>query len=455
MTWREALRVWVYIGVHSFGGSAGQIAVMHKVLVERTKWISEDRFLHALNYCMLLPGPEAMQLATYMGWLLHKTRGGIVAGTIFVLPGFLSILALSIAYTTLRDVGFVQSMLMGLQAAVLVIVIEALLRISKRALGRPMMYAIAGASFLAVFALGVPFPLIIGGAALIGFIGAKLFPNQFTGAHTASASKQDDDLVAHLDLAHTRPSARKALGVLALWLPLWLVPVLALGLTLGWDNIFAREALFFSKASTVTFGGAYAVLSYIAQQAVEVQHWLEPSEMLTGLGMAETTPGPLIQVVQFVGYMGAYRQPGAMHPLVAATLASALVTWVTFVPCFLWIFLGGPYMESLRGRDSLRGALSAITAAVVGVILNLAIWFALHTLFRNIEELHWHGVRLLKPDLASVDLAAIVIALVAGVAMFAFRRSILTTLAIAVALSALWYVAQHMLGMTSATTAPV
>jgi len=441
VSWREALRTWAYIGVHSFGGPAGQIAVMHKVLVEKKKWISEERFLHALHYCMLLPGPEAMQLATYIGWLMHRTLGGLVAGTLFVLPGFVSILALSLAYTLFRDVGVIQSMLFGLKAAVLVIVIEALIRIGRRALRSPLMSVVAAASFLAMFLFDAPFPLVIGVAALVGLLGSRLAPRLFAVKESRDESSEQDGvyLTDHIDASHTRPSAARTLGVLAVWMPLWLGPVVLLGAMLGWNNIFAAQAVFFSKAAVVTFGGAYAVLSYIAQQAVEVHHWLEPGEMLTGLGFAESTPGPLIQVVQFVGYMGAYRNPGELHPLMAATLASMLVTWVTFTPCFLWIFLGAPYMESVRKNVALRAALMSVTAAVVGVILNLALWFSLHTLFSEVRTSEWGAMRVLWPVPGSVDVPAAVIAAIAGIAIFRFRTGIMLTLAIAVAASLIWF----------------
>ena len=449
VSWREALRTWAYIGVHSFGGPAGQIAVMHKVLVERKRWISEERFLHALNYCMLLPGPEAMQLATYVGWLFNRTWGGILAGTLFVLPGFLSILALSIAYTAFRDVEIVQSLLFGLKAAVLVIVIEALIRISKRALRNGVMYVIAGSSFVAIFFLQVPFPIIIVCAALVGLLGARIAPNFFalSSRHQFGSGELGEE-VAYLsetiDASHTLPSARHAVIVMMTWLPLWFAPIIVLGAVLGWDNVLTEEAMFFSKAAVVTFGGAYAVLAYIAQQAVEAYGWLEAGEMLTGLGMAETTPGPLIQVVQFVGYMGGYRDASAgltlnMHPVLAGTLASLVVTWVTYVPCFFWIFLGAPYMEAMRGRKPLAAALSTITAAVVGVILNLSLWFALHTLFGEVAEWHRQGVRLLVPDPTTIDVPALVIAAIAAIALFRFRVGIMPTLLLAALLGLLWF----------------
>ena len=441
VTLRQALPTWAFIGLNSFGGPTGQIAVMHKVLVEEKRWISEERFLHALNYCMLLPGPEAMQLATYVGWLMHRTTGGLVAGVLFVLPGFVSILALSIAYTTWSGVPAVEGMLFGLKAAVLAIILEAVIRIGRKVLRNGVMYAIAAASFAAIFFFEVPFPIIIGSAALLGFVGDRFRPDLFEVLKPKAAAAGQTAVAYATDLAdtrHTRPTRVRTLGVLAVWLPLWLVPVAGLQWWLGPDNVFAAEALFFSKAAVVTFGGAYAVLAYMAQQAVEVYGWLAPGEMVTGLGLAETTPGPLIQVVQFVGYMGAYREPGPMHPVAAGVIASVLVTWVTFVPCFLWIFLGAPFMEHLRGRRSLAAALSSITAAVVGVVANLSVWFAVHTLFGEVRETSWTGVRLLTPVWASFDWAAAVIAVVAGVVLLKLHWGVLRTLGVAVALSIGW-----------------
>ncbi len=437
--WPEAFRVWSYIGLNSFGGPTGQIAVMHKVLVEQKRWISEERFLHALNYCMLLPGPEAMQLATYVGWLMHRTRGGLLAGALFVLPGFLAILALSIAYTLFRDVTIVESLLFGLKAAVLAIVVEAVIRIGRKVLHNPLMYGVAAAAFIAIFVFQTPFPIIIVGAALLGYFGDRVRPDLFevirfkTAAADPHAGRYATDLA---DLSHTRPSTtERTARTLAIWLTIWLAPVAGLHLWLGADHVYAAESWFFSKAAVVTFGGAYAVLAYIAQQAVEVYAWLEPGEMLTGLGLAETTPGPLIQVVQFVGYMGAYREPGALPPLAAGVVASVVTTWVTFAPCFLWIFVGAPFVEHLRGKRSLSAALSTITAAIVGVVLNLAMWFALHTLFTDLREIEGAGARLIYPALESLDWRAAAIAAVAAILLFRFHWGVLRVLAVAVAMS--------------------
>ena len=441
VTLREAVGVWAYVGLNSFGGPTGQIAVMHKVLVEQKRWISEDRFLHALNYCMLLPGPEAMQLATYVGWLMHRTLGGLIAGVLFVLPGFLAILALSVAYTLFHDVSVVQSLLFGLKAAVLAIVVEALLRIGRKVLHNGLMYAIAGASFLAIFVFGVPFPAIILCAGLLGLLGARVRPDLFEVIRFKEA-REDAEGVRYAtdraDLAHTRPRASRTLVTLVVWLTLWLGPVVALHVVRGADDVFTQQAWFFSKAAVVTFGGAYAVLAYMAQQAVEVYGWLAPGEMLAGLGMAETTPGPLIQVVQFVGYMGAHRDPGSLHPVGAGVLASILTTWVTFVPCFLWIFVGAPFVERIRGIRSLTAALSTITAAVVGVVLNLAAWFALHTLFAEVRTVETGVVRLSVPVLTTISWPAVVIAAVSGVLLLRLHWGVLRVLLVAVVLSVLW-----------------
>jgi len=438
----EATRVWLRVAALSFGGPAGQIAVMHRILVEEKRWIGESRFLHALNYCMLLPGPEAQQLATYVGWLLHGTRGGLVAGTLFVLPGFLAILALSVLYAGYQELTLVQAVFFGIKAAVLAVVVQALLRIARRALRNRAMYAVAGAAFVAIFFLAVPFPLIVAGAAVIGLAGARAAPALFGGR--AGHGPADPEAAIDAGLAEGRlssapPSVRGALTVAGVCLALWLVPVAALVLALGPDHLYAQEAVFFSKMAVVTFGGAYAVLAYVAQQAVEVYGWLSPGEMLDGLGMAETTPGPLIMVLQFVGFLGAYRDSGPLDPMLAGTLGAVLTTWVTFVPCFLWIFLGAPFVEALRGNRHLNAALSAITAAVVGVVLNLALWFALNVIFGRVAERVWYGLVLQVPDVASVDWAALALTLAALIAMLRFKVGMLATLAGSAGLGALYF----------------
>lgn len=425
----EAVRVWARIAALSFGGPAGQIAMMHRVVVDEKRWIGEERFLHALNYCMLLPGPEAQQLAVYIGWLMHRTVGGLIAGVLFVLPGALSIMALSLLYATLGHTGAVQGLFFGLKAAVLAVVLEAVVRVGRRTLRNGAMVALSAAAFLAIFAFDVPFPLIILTAALIGLGGARLGYAAFRPVpHGPDPSAHRTSLLGEGTPDHARPSAAWSLRVGAVCLALWLGPVLALLLTLGPDNVFTGIAVFFSKMAVVTFGGAYAVLAYVAQQAVETYGWLHPGEMLDGLGMAETTPGPLIMVVQFVGFLGAMRDPGALPPLLAGALGGLLTTWVTFVPCFLWIFLGAPYVEALRGNRMLGGALSAITAAVVGVILNLALWFALHTLFARLEPVSVAGMGLDLPVLASVNLPALALTVVAVLAVFRFKAGMLPTL---------------------------
>ncbi len=428
----EAFWVWLKVAALSFGGPAGQIAVMHRILVEEKRWVSESRFLHALNYCMLLPGPEAQQLATYIGWLMHRTLGGIMAGVLFIVPGIIAIMALSWIYAAWGSVPLIVALFFGLKAAVLAIVLEAVLRIGKRALKNNAMVAIAGAAFVGIFFFNVPFPIIILGAGLLGYVGARTGTAAFLLASGHGGGKQDDaggkSLLGEEMPEHARPTVAKALQVSSIWLVLWLVPVIALLGTLGSGNVFSQIAVFFSKMAMVTFGGAYAVLAYVAQQAVENYGWLKPGEMLDGLGMAETTPGPLIMVLQFVGFMAAFRDPGTLSPMVAGTLGGLLATWVTFTPCFLWIFLGAPFIEVLRGNKALNGALSAITAAVVGVVLNLAIWFALHTMFRETTPVRGYGLAFDLPVAASVDPWALVLSVAAMVAIFRFKVGMIVTL---------------------------
>ena len=438
----EALKVWLRVAALSFGGPAGQIAVMHKILVEEKKWIGEDRFLHALNYCTLLPGPEAQQLATYIGWLLHRTVGGLVAGTLFVLPGFIAIMALSILYAGFKDLKFVEAIFFGIKAAVFAVVIEAVIRIGRRALKNSFMVALAAGSFIAIFFLDVAFPIIIIGAGIIGYLGGRLRPELFVAAnHAPNPSGQPavDALLADSVPEHARPSIARTLRTAGFWLSLWLVPVIAIAAALGPDSIFTEIGVFFSKMAVVTFGGAYAVLAYVAQQAVQNYHWLTASEMLDGLGMAETTPGPLIMVLQFVGFLAAFRDPGALNPYMAGVLASVLTVWVTFVPSFLWIFTGAPYVEQLRGNRLLSAALSVITAAVVGVILNLAVWFAIHLFFGTVGEVRAYGVRLYVPELASINVASVLLAIAALVALLRFKIGMLPVLAASAALGALYF----------------
>jgi chromate transporter len=440
------LRVWIRISLLSFGGPAGQIALMHRVLVDEKKWISESRFLHALNYCMLLPGPEAQQFAIYVGWLLHRTLGGLVAGILFVLPGAIVILLLSILYAGYQDLSFVQAIFFGIKAAVLAVVIEAVLRIGKRALKNTFMVALAVAAFVGIFLFDLPFPLIVVAAGLIGFIGGRVNPDKFVviKGHEPQASggvPVVDAVLADGQLDHTRPSARRAVKVTAVCLALWFGPLAALVALLGLGHVYVQQGIFFSKMAVVTFGGAYAVLAYVAQEAVNNYGWLAPGEMLDGLGMAETTPGPLIMVVQFVGFMGAYRNPGMLDPMFAGFLGAMITTWVTFVPCFLWIFLGAPYIEALRGNQSLSAALSAITAAVVGVVLNLAAWFALHVVFSKVDTFWMLGMKLQVPVWETVDIAALALAAAALVAMLRFKVGMIPTLAVSATLGAIYQLA--------------
>jgi chromate transporter len=427
----EAFGVWLRVAVLSFGGPAGQIAVMHRILVEEKNWISESRFLHALNYCMLLPGPEAQQLATYIGWLLHRTAGGIMAGGLFILPGIIAIMGLSYIYAAYGNVGFIEALFFGLKAAVLAIVVQAVVRVGKRALRNRVMIALAAVAFVGIFFFDVPFPIIIIAAGVIGYFGARSGRPEFAAVEHGGGKQTAvvDSLLGEELPDHVRPSVGRALRVSSIWLLLWVVPVAALLIGLGQAHVFSQIALFFSKMALVTFGGAYAVLAYVAQQAVEHYHWLGPREMLDGLGMAETTPGPLIMVLQFVGFMAAFRDPGTLPPMLAATLGGLLATWVTFIPCFLWIFLGAPYIETLRGNKGLAGALTAITAAVVGVILNLSIWFALHTLFRKTTPFRSFGLSFDMPDWSSLDLAAFVLAAAAATAIFRLNIGMLWVLA--------------------------
>lgn len=424
----DAFRVWLQIGLLSFGGPAGQIALMHRLLVEQRRWVSESQFLHALNFCMLLPGPEAQQLATYVGWLLHGTRGGLIAGTLFVLPGAIVILAMSIVYAFFAHVPLLEALFLGIKAAVLIIVIEAVLRIGRKVLKNAAMVLIAVCAFVGIFVFALPFPIIVLGAAIIGLVGARTSPQHFV--IISSGDEQANS-------AKTAPSLWRSALVLVCGLALWALPVAFAALTLGADHVFVSEGLFFSKLATVTFGGAYAVLAYMAQEAVVLHGWLSAGEMIDGLGLAESTPGPLIMVTQFVGFLGALRNPGTLDPLTSAVLGSALTVWVTFVPCFLWIFLGAPYIERLRGNVQLSGALSAITAAVVGVILNLALWFGMHVLFEEVNTIDNSIIHLSVPNPSSLVPVAALLALLAAIALLRFKLSVIKVLSLCAALSCL------------------
>ena len=441
----EAVRTWARVAALSFGGPAGQIAVMHRILVEEKHWIGETRFLHALNYCMLLPGPEAHELAIYIGWLMHKTKGGLVAGILFILPGLISLGILSWLYAAFGNIGFVGALFFGLKAAVLAVVLEAVVRVGKRALKTPAHYAIAALAFIAIFFFTAPFPAIIAAAALIGFVGDLAGIKWFRAPlHAAKAKGPDQPAIIDAAFAkgvpeHVRPSLSRFFAVLGFGLTLWLGPLIALFVAFGPQNVYTAIAAFNSKMAVVTFGGAYAVLAYMAQQAVEHYHWLKPDEMLIGLGFAETTPGPLISVVQFVGFMAAYRAPGMLDPALAGTLGGVLAMWATFVPPFLWIFLGGPYIEALIGNKKLNAALSAITAAVVGVILNLSIWFALHVLFAEVRDVSLGMLTLHLPVLATVSWPAVVLSLIAAIALFRFKIGMIWTLALCCGLGVLYH----------------
>ncbi len=408
---REATKVWARVAALSFGGPAGQIATMHREVVEQRGWVSEAQFLHALNFCMLLPGPEAQQLATYLGWLLGGTRGGLIAGGLFVLPGMVALMALSWLSVLAGETTIVRGLFAGLQAAVLVIVVEALIKVAKRALTSNFAYGVAGLAFLALFVFALPFPLVIGTAALAGFIAQRsglVTPKPVTDVLEDSA----------------RPTLSRALKIIAIWVPLWLGPVVLLQLFAGSESVFSRLSLFFSQVAVVTFGGAYAVLAYVAQAVVERFHWLTAADMMAGLGLAETTPGPLIMVLQHVGFLAAYRDPGSLAPLLAGTLGGLLVTWVTFSPCFLWVFLGAPFVERLRGVKWLSAALGAVTAAVVGVIASLALWFATHVLFSATT----HLLAVDAPVLASLDLFTAALAAVAAMLLFRVHFGAMKTL---------------------------
>jgi len=426
---RDATRAWFAISLQTFGGPAGQIAVMQHKLVDEKRWIGQRRFLHALNYCMLLPGPEAQQLAIYTGWLLNGLIGGLIAGVLFVLPGMLALLALSAVYVGAGDTTLVEGLFVGLAPAVIAIVVQAVHRVGKRALHHRILVALAVASFAALTLFHVPFPLVVLGAGVLGWALSR----RYSGLRESRAHEGGDGpepLISDDALHHDPPSTVRGIKIVAIGLVLWFTPVAVAALVFSRDSVFVDQGLFFSGAAVVTFGGAYAVLAYVAQQAVNVFHWLAPGEMVRGLALAETTPGPLIMVVQFVAFVGAYRDPGSLNPWVAAVLASLLVTWVTFVPCFLFIFLGAPYVEKLRHNQHLTAALTGITAAVVGVIANLAFFFSLHALFDDNERHTWGPLRVDVPVLSSWDPTAFGLTGLALVLIFRVGFSPLRTLAV-------------------------
>jgi chromate transporter len=426
ITFSDFVRTWGRVALLSFGGPAGQIAVMHRIVVDEKKWISDERFLHALNFCMLIPGPEAQQLATYLGWLSRGAIGGIVAGMLFILPGVLCILALSIIYVLYSDTTLIAALFFGLKAAVIAVVIEALMRLSKRVLKNKVMLFIAAISFLLIFFVKLPFPFIILGAATIGMIGYRVQPSSFDVLKPHGKGALEDPLTEN---GFSRKS-RIAWSVAFAFLILWLIPIAVIRGTLGEQSVLYDESIFFSKAAMVTFGGAYSVLTYVGQQAVERFHWLETTEMVDGLGMAETTPGPLIMVLQFVGFIAAYRNPGPFSPMIAGLLGSLVTTWVTFAPCFLWVFAGAPFVERLRKIKLLNAALSCVTAAVVGVVLNLSLWFAMHTLFSKLIDVSFAGMHWQFPVIQSVNLSATAIMLLACFLLFRLKWSMAWTLLI-------------------------
>ena len=420
-TFSELVRVFARIGVLSFGGPAGQIALMHKELVEDRQWVDEGQYLRALNFCHLLPGPEAQQLATWIGWRLHGFRGGIAAGMLFVLPGALVMLALSVLYALAANLRWFDAVFLGIKAAVLAIVVQALLRVGGRALRTPFKKGLAALSFLALFLFNLPFPLVVLGTALIGMAVASRRPD-WLGLGAAGSVPSPS--------SHNRPSIGMTLRTVVGWLIVWAAPMALVLLLLGPDHILWRIGAFFSQLAVVTFGGAYAVMAYMAQEAVQSQHWLSAGEMADGLGLAETTPGPLIMVTQFVGFLGAYRLPAPFSPMMAGMLGALLTTWVTFAPCFLWIFALAPWMERLEHVQRLQGALAAVTAAVVGVIATLTLWFALHVLFAHVSEKHFGVVRAYVPDGATLDMRVVILATLAAIMVFRLRLNLLLVLAI-------------------------
>jgi chromate transporter len=418
ISFSEATRAWVRVALLSFGGPAGQIAVMHRILVEEKRWISEERFLHALSYCMLLPGPEAQQLATYIGWLLHGTRGGLVAGLLFILPGLVAIMALSFVYVIWGGHPLLAGVFLGLKAAVIALVLEALIRLGRRALKTASAKILAVVAFVAIAVLRVPFPLVVLAAGVAGYLLAR----RTTPVPAAAASREAASQPA-------APAPFRWLRVLALWLPLWFAPVLIAALLVGPEHRYTQLGVFFSQMAVVSFGGAYAVLAYVAQQAVERFGWITAGQMMDGLGLAESTPGPLIMVVQFVGFLAAYQSTASAYPLAAGVIGALITVWVTFVPSFLWIFLGAPYVERLRGNVAWNSALNAITAAVVGVIASLALWFAVHVLFADVDA---RGL----PDIASLQWKPAALTAIALLLLFAIRWRLARTLLVCAALGA-------------------
>jgi chromate transporter len=442
---RTATRAWFLVSLQTFGGPAGQIAVMQRMLVEERRWIGQQRFLFALSFCTLLPGPEAQQLATYVGWLLNGVRGALVAGVLFVLPGVVTMLALSAIYVGYGDTTLVEALFLGLGPAVIAIVVQALTRVGRRALTAPWMVAIAACSFVALAFFAVPFPAVVAAAALAGWLLGRRRPRTPGVVSVPSASDEPEPLISDSALHSESPSRRHSLVVLAVGITLWVLPVLMCAAAFGRDSVFVAQGKFFSGAAVVTFGGAYAVLAYVAQQAVNTYHWLTGSDMVHGLALAETTPGPLIMVVQFVAFLGAYGDPGSLNPWVAAVIASLLTTWVTFVPSIMFVVLGAPYVERLRANRNLSAALAGITAAVVGVIANLALYFAFHTLFSETDQRTWGPITTGLPVPGTVVWSGIVITILGFVLIFRLRWSVLRTLGVCALAGIAWQVAATLL----------
>ena len=407
-TFMEALRFWLKLGCISFGGPTGQIAIMHKELVEQKRWIREDQFLHALNYCMVLPGPEAQQLAIYIGWLLHKTRGGLAAGILFVLPAAFLLWVLSVLYVTYGQIAEVSAVLAGVKAAVLGIVAAATIKIGRKALKSKILWVVAAAAFVLLFFLSLPFPLVIAAAGITGLFGRILFKDLFI-----TVKGTEDQVHSKVPVSPTPLNSSalvRSVKVILLGMSIWWIPILLIGRTYGWKYVLFQQGVFFSKAAMITFGGAYAVLPYVAQTAVYKFGWLTSNQMIDGLALAESTPGPLIIVLQFVGFLGGWNHPGGLSPFLAATIASLIIIWATFVPSFIWIFLGAPFVERLRGNEYLTSILSTVTAAVVGVVLNLAVWF---------------GMQVIYPEGVSMNYLAAVISVVSFLAIVRFKVEVL------------------------------
>lgn len=440
---RVATRAWFAISLRTFGGPAGQIAVMHRELVDDRRWFGEQRFLHALSYCTLLPGPEAQQLAIYLGWLLNGTAGGLVAGILFVLPGYIALMVLSAIYAQWGATVAVSAVFAGLGPAVLAIVSQAVWRIGKRALKNRLLIGIAVGAFLALFVFNLPFPIVIAAAGLTGYLASRVRPELFTTKPTDGTDTGPQPLIADDALHGERPTRARFVKILTIGLSAWFAPVALAAVVLGRHHVFVDQGLFFSGTAVVTFGGAYAVLAYVAQRAVNVYHWLLPGEMVNGLALAETTPGPLIMVVQFVGFLGAFRNPGDLNPWVAGIVGATLVVWVTFVPCFLFVFLGAPHIEGLRHNTTLSAALAGITASVVGVIANLSIFFALHTLFDQTRTHNWGPIHIVSPVWSTISLRALFVTALAFVLVFRYKLSVLRVLGICATVGAAIYLASR------------